>query len=98
MKDVNGERHAASKSKSLPANVLLYVTPEQLVSPNFRQILNILFVRHLWRALVIDEAHCVSEWGHDYRPDYLKISKVRREFFEYNPCIALTATATAKVF
>lgn len=98
--DVIGERNANVNSKMktrLPVNVLLYVTPEQLVSAGFRDVLNILFRRHLWRALVVDEAHCVSEWGHDYRPDYLKISKVRHEFFEYTPCIALTATATSKV-
>lgn len=100
--DVRGDHssllRASSTSKSrLPVNALLYVTPEQLMSQGFREILNILFCRHLWRALVVDEAHCVSEWGHDYRPDYLKISKVRHEFFEYSPCIALTATATTKV-
>lgn len=104
LNDVTGERTANAYSNSnsktktrLPVNVLLYVTPEQLVSAGFRNVLNILFLRHLWRALVVDEAHCVSEWGHDYRPDYLKISKVRHEFFEYTPCIALTATATSKV-
>jgi ATP-dependent DNA helicase RecQ len=45
---------------------------------------------------VVDEAHCISQWGHDFRPDYLKIGRLRQELTN-PPCLALTATATARV-
>jgi ATP-dependent DNA helicase RecQ len=51
----------------------------------------------LWvPLLVVDEAHCISQWGHDFRPDYLKIGRLRQELTN-PPCLALTATATARV-
>ena len=54
-------------------------------------------LRSLWVSLlVVDEAHCISQWGHDFRPDYLNIGRLRREL-ENPPCLALTATATARV-
>ncbi len=67
---------------------LLFVSPEKLNSPNFEQFVMNLKVS----LLVVDEAHCVSQWGHDFRPDYLKIDPKRFKC----PVIALTATANAE--
>jgi ATP-dependent DNA helicase RecQ len=71
---------------------LLYVAPERLASESFRQRLNRLPI-----ALVaIDEAHCISEWGHNFRPDYLKLARLFREL-NVPRVLALTATATPEV-
>jgi len=76
---------------------LLYITPEMLsksqaIVGNFSR----LYERGLLARLVVDEAHCVSQWGHDFRPDYKAIGDVRRQFPQL-PVIALTATATENV-
>jgi ATP-dependent DNA helicase RecQ len=71
---------------------LLYLAPERMQHEGFLRLL-----RSLWVSLlVVDEAHCISQWGHDFRPDYLKIGRLRRELTN-PPCLALTATATARV-
>ena len=69
---------------------LLYVAPETLSTPEFR-----IFIQSLNIGLIaVDEAHCVSQWGHDFRPEYLQIATLRRELgFKSIPLIALTATA-----
>ena len=76
---------------------LLYVAPERLLSPDFIDRV----LPHLDRqvgisAFAIDEAHCVSEWGHDFRPEYRQLS-VLRSHYPKIPIIALTATATHRV-
>ena len=71
---------------------LLYVAPETLVRP---EILVMLDESDL-ACLAIDEAHCISEWGHDFRPDYRALVSIR-ERFQNTVCIALTATATPRV-
>ena len=70
----------------------LYVSPERLESENFRNLLPKLKPG----LLAIDEAHCISQWGYDFRPSYLKIIEIR-ELIGNVPVIALTATATEEV-
>jgi len=71
---------------------LLYVAPERLVFPRFREILR----RLACPLFAIDEAHCISEWGHDFRPEYLEIGRVLAEHPEAR-VLACTATATPYV-
>ena len=71
---------------------LLYVAPETLLTPRILALLADVKVD----LLTIDEAHCISEWGHDFRPEYRQIAEVRRRFPEA-VCLALTATATSLV-
>ena len=71
---------------------LLYLAPERLAVTRFRQYLHSLNVS----LIAVDEAHCISEWGHDFRPDYRNLHALREEFPAV-PCMALTATATEKV-
>jgi ATP-dependent DNA helicase RecQ len=71
---------------------LLYVAPETLLTPRILSLLASVKVD----LLTIDEAHCISEWGHDFRPEYRQIVEVRKRFPEA-VCLALTATATSRV-
>ncbi|HEX2998213.1 MAG TPA: DNA helicase RecQ, partial [Anaerolineales bacterium] len=71
---------------------LLYVAPETLLTPRILALLADIKVA----LLTIDEAHCISEWGHDFRPEYRQLVEVRKRFPEA-VCLALTATATARV-
>lgn len=71
---------------------LLYVAPERLMMPDFLEHLK----RWPVRALVVDEAHCISEWGHDFRPEYRNLSQLRG-ILPQVPWLALTATATPHV-
>jgi ATP-dependent DNA helicase RecQ len=71
---------------------LLYVSPERLASDRFRLAIRDIHVS----MLAVDEAHCISQWGHDFRPSYRDIAKVR-EMFPDIPVMALTASATPRV-
>ena len=71
---------------------LLYVAPERVSMPGFRRFLGTLDLR----MIAIDEAHCISEWGHDFRPDYRTLAELRA-LFPHTPVMALTATATERV-
>ncbi|WP_042412028.1 DNA helicase RecQ [Comamonas aquatica] len=73
---------------------LLYVAPERLVTPRFLGLLDDLFAQGQLGLFAIDEAHCVSQWGHDFRPEYRALS-VLHERYAGVPRIALTATADA---
>ena len=73
---------------------LLYAAPERLTTPRFLALLDSLHERGLLALFAIDEAHCVSQWGHDFRPDYRLLS-VLHERFPGVPRMALTATADA---
>ncbi|MFA5871938.1 MAG: DNA helicase RecQ [Parcubacteria group bacterium] len=71
---------------------ILYAAPERLANPGFQNFLAELEIS----LIAIDEAHCISEWGHDFRPDYRNL-KMLRNIFPGIPVMALTATATKKV-
>ena len=72
---------------------LIYVAPERLALPSFRAAVAGLEVS----LLAVDEAHCVSQWGHDFRPSYLQIASFCRSLPVRPPVCALTATATPRV-
>ncbi|MFA6428784.1 MAG: DNA helicase RecQ [Candidatus Buchananbacteria bacterium] len=71
---------------------ILYLAPERFAQIEFQSFLQSLEVS----LIAVDEAHCISEWGHDFRPDYRNLSLLKR-LFPGTPLIALTATATTKV-
>ena len=85
------QRAALSRARSGDL-ALLYVAPERFHSASFRRAMAEASVA----LLVIDEAHCVSEWGHEFRPDYRRVGQFRRELAP-RATMALTATATARV-
>ncbi len=71
---------------------LLYLAPETLMMDSTRRLLSDIKVD----CFTIDEAHCISEWGHDFRPEYRQLARVRKDFPDA-VCLALTATATPRV-
>jgi len=75
---------------------LLYVAPERLVTSNFLALLDQVEQNVGLSLVAVDEAHCVSEWGHDFRPEYRQIGVLRARF-PHVPMMALTATATTRV-
>lgn len=71
---------------------LLYASPERLQTELFKEYLPLFDIN----LIAVDEAHCISQWGYDFRPDYLKINSLR-SVFKATPIIALTASATKRV-
>ncbi|XP_028287006.1 Bloom syndrome protein homolog isoform X2 [Parambassis ranga] len=95
--DSEASRIYMQLSRKDPIIKLLYVTPEKVSASNrLISALQNLYERGLLARFVIDEAHCVSQWGHDFRPDYKKLHELRQKFPKV-PMMALTATATPRV-
>ncbi len=90
---ISGKERAKRLEASKRGDIdLLFVTPERFRQPDFRAALPELHISRL----AVDEAHCISQWGHDFRPDYSRVGLYRRELGGV-PAIALTATATPEV-
>lgn len=88
---LNSGEASAVEQKMLAGQLdLLYVAPERLLTPTFQELLK----QSPLALFAIDEAHCVSQWGHDFRPEYLQLSFLAEHFPEI-PRIAVTATADA---
>ncbi|WVW82165.1 hypothetical protein I302_104171 [Kwoniella bestiolae CBS 10118] len=84
-------------SRPEPYTRVVYVTPEMLtMGGHIKSILRSLLQRRRLARFVIDEAHCVSQWGHDFRADYLRLGELRKDYPGV-PIMALTATAQNKV-
>jgi len=90
----SGEAQAIERELRSGRIVLLYAAPERILTPRFLAMLDSLHERGLLGLFAIDEAHCVSQWGHDFREEYLGLS-VLPERYAGVPRIALTATADA---
>jgi len=84
----NDEARTVSRQMEKGELDLLYVAPERLMQPEFLERISSLDLA----LFAIDEAHCISQWGHDFRPDYVQIGKIRGLFPEV-PIVAMTATA-----
>lgn len=96
-KDEVGRVHYAMTDKANDVLKLLYVTPEKIAkSKRFMSKLEKAYELGRLSRIVIDEVHCVSQWGHDFRPDYKTLGIMKRQFPDV-PILGLTATATAKV-
>lgn len=99
LSQAEADRIYAMLCETDPKVNLLYVTPEKIAaSGKLSNAFASLHRRGLLARFVIDEAHCVSQWGHDFRPDYTKLQSLRRIFMNPTvPIMALTATATPKI-
>ncbi|HEX2070987.1 MAG TPA: ATP-dependent DNA helicase RecQ, partial [Thermoleophilaceae bacterium] len=94
---VNAQRDAATNAETLRRAAcgdlsLLYVAPERFASPGFLEAMQDARIG----LFVVDEAHCVSQWGHDFRPDYFRLADAAR-YLGAGSIVASTATATARV-
>jgi ATP-dependent DNA helicase RecQ len=86
------ERREAAEAIAAGRTEFVYTTPERLASPDFRNLLK----QSAIDLFVVDEAHCVSQWGHDFRPEYLALRDAIADLGR-PPVLALTATATPEV-
>jgi RecQ family ATP-dependent DNA helicase len=90
------QRLLADLATGHPFTRLLYVTPEQCNADGFRKHIKTVHGQGELARIAVDEAHCISEWGHDFRPTFKELRWFRDNFPEV-PIICLTATATAQV-
>lgn len=88
----NSEIEATYNQAAFGMLKFLYVSPERLMTNTFIEALKKMKVN----LLAVDESHCISQWGYDFRPPYLKIAEIRK-YIPDTPVMALTATATPKV-
>ena len=95
--DISQQDEAIKRIEYDPEVKFLYITPEKLAqSARMHEILQNLYKNERISRLVIDEAHCIDQWGNDFRPDYLKLRDFRLKFPDI-PIIALTASASLSV-
>ena len=97
MPEKDRKRVLADLSTKVPDTRFLYVTPEQCATKTFYGVISGLVKYDKLAYFVVDEAHCVSQWGHDFRPDYLKLGNLREKTGRKVPWLALTATASNAV-
>lgn len=90
------QRLLADLATGHPLTRLLYVTPEQCNADSFRKHIRTVHEQRELARIAVDEAHCISEWGHDFRPTFKELCWFRDSFPDV-PIICLTATATAQV-
>lgn len=95
------ERTAALNALASGNYLFIYVAPERLQMEDFRTALKALTAISPISLIAIDEAHCVSEWGHDFRTSYLNVARIARSYCEHNghvpPLVGLTGTASRSV-
>ena len=93
---LNSQKKKTKNHPNLKPITVLYGTPELCQTERFRYVLLQLYEQHRLAMFAIDEAHCLSTWGHDFRPAYRKLQWLRTSFPDI-PCTVCTATATGKV-
>lgn len=94
---ISNDERARREREALSGGIkLLYAAPERLLTRSFLSLLDEVQQRAGLSLIAVDEAHCVSEWGHDFRPDYRQLGLLR-ERYAHVPMLALTATATERV-
>lgn len=96
--EVRNELWNSIRSRRVPRFKIIYTTPEKVnQSESMKNLLQALNNSGFLSLFVIDEVHCMSQWGHDFRPDYKELGYIRNSLFGNVPLMALTATATATV-